>query len=216
MTRRVGTVLSGRWMFLLLFLFPILSCTPIREIIHPATVTPTPTATPTLTPTTTPTPTPVPLAQRDLRHIVLQKSDLADPKGYVEIDVPDFEQMFEDLVATIPSSTSMFDNLEKGYMVYFYSAADKSFYINLLLVYADEESADTAYEDFAKTGSGEDVPRIGDDSVGMDTSSSYTAVYTLVWKYQEAVALLMYQGEDDIGLDELVRIAQNIQGRMEG
>jgi hypothetical protein len=210
---------AKRWFFPILFLFPVLSCTTVKEVIWPATATPTPTVTPTPTPTCTPTPTRIPLAQRDLRDIALRKSDLADSKGFMEIDVPDIKQMVEELAATGGAEiTPMLENVEKGYMTYLINNGDQSIYLNLILVYGDEGYAATAYESTADTSSGSaevDIPRIGDDSLGTSMFSSGTIGYEIAWRWKEAMVMLLYLGKDDIGMDELVRIAQNIQERME-
>jgi hypothetical protein len=177
------------WLLLLPFLFPILSCSTVQDAIFPATATPT--ATPT--PTRTLTPTLAPLAERDLQPIALQKSDL--PDGFVEINFPDVEQILGQVSASI--AKALRGNLETGFLNLFTRTRDNSVYANMILVYQDAGSAQRAFEDYAD-----------ELTVGMTS-------YVVSWRYHEAVVELDYVGEDDIGIDELIRLAEMIQSRIE-
>jgi hypothetical protein len=202
---------------LLVFLIPILSCSSITDIISPATPTPTPTATPTRTPTATPTatatitPTPVPLAERDLKEIALQASDL--PGSFIEIDIPNVESLVEQM--SDDSSSEALENLEEGFAALF-TSSDDEMYINAIFVFRDAEYAKTSYDLMIENSDGDemDVPAIGEECIGYDSSSGSTAGYTLMWRYREAVVLLAYSGKD-AEAEEIIGLAETIQGRLE-
>ncbi len=205
--------LSKRWLVLLVFLFPMLSCTTIQEAIWPPTATPTPTITPTPTPTSTPTPTNVPLAQRDLKELALQKSDLES--GFTETDIPDVRQMLSQ--AQGAAADALQENLETGFAVVFVSKSS-AIYVNMILVYTDTAAAESAfgtYDDALTAGEVLDVTQIGDDTIARGLTASGMTSYAVVWRYHEAIIELDYLGQDDIGIDELVRLAKIVQARVE-
>ena len=215
-----GSVFSTprRWLILLLCLFPVLSCTTVKQAIWPPTQTSTPTSTstPTPTPTNTPTPTRIPLAERDLRDIALQKSDLPDPEGFVEFDIPDIQDLAEDMDGS--AASPLMQNVVKGYASFFNSIDGSAMFANLILVYQDVESAETAFEEYIDgLSSGEeiDLPLIGDVSIGVTVSSSRMTSFVIAWRYEEAFLELDYVGEDDIDIEEMIRMAQAIQSRLE-
>jgi hypothetical protein len=201
---------------LLLLLFPMLSCSTVQEAIWPPTATPTPTATSTPTPTPTPTPTRIPLVERELRDIALKKSDLPDPEGFFEVDIPDLEQLVKELADSGEAPTT--ENLEKGFLCYFTSKDGDAIFLNFLLVYEDEGYAKTAFQSYIETLDPEDaldLPTIGDETSGMGMSSSDTTGYAVAWRYREAMIMLAYVGEDDIGVEDMVHMAQAVQSRLE-
>ena len=59
-----------------------------------------------------------------------------------------------------------------------------------------------------------DVPVIGEECAGYDQSDSSSAGYFLIWRYHEAVILLMYSG-DELEAEEVVSLAQTVQDRLE-
>jgi hypothetical protein len=208
-----GIALSKRWLLLFVFLFPMLSCTTIQEAIWPPTATPTPTVTPTPTPTYTPSPTNIPLAQRDLKELALQKSDLGS--GYTETDIPDIHQIFSQAQGT--AAEALTENLETGFAVVFVSKSNL-IYVNMILIYPDTAAAKSAYDaygDALVSGKVLDVPTIGEDSLARGITSGGLTSYALVWRYHEAILELDYIGADDVGIDELVRLAQIVQARVE-
>lgn len=208
-----GRAFSTKGLLVLVFLFPILSCTTINEAIWPPTATPTPTATstPTLTPTITPTSTAISLAGLDLEDIALRESDL--PEGFTAADI-DNEELLQKMVS---SSDAMSTNLESGYANLF-TSKDGALFINLLLLYQDAGSASDAYDSILEeqTGGDElDCPSIGEVCQGLVAEESGMTAYAITWRYHEAVVELAYAGQDDIGFDEMIRLAQVIQSRLE-
>ena len=216
MTNKLGEPRTGRWLVLLVCLIPVLSCSTVQEAFWPPTPTPTPTATATSTPTPTPTPTRIPLVERDLRDIALQKSDLPDPEGFFETDFPDIELLADELGDS--DDILMLEKVEKGFMCYFSSTADDAMYMNFLLIYQNEGDAKTAFDALFGTAEGIpelDHPPIGEDGFGLNMVDSSSAGYAIVWRYREAMVLLGYDGEDDIGVEEMIRMAEAIQARLE-
>jgi hypothetical protein len=218
MGTRFGFPVSKRWLLLLACLFPMLSCTTIKQAIWPPTQTPTPTVTPTSTPTNTPTSTRVPIAERDFRDILLQKSEL--PEGFTELDLPDLEKNFETSLGTagISQLGVLMENLETGFACLFISQ-DAEMYSNMILVYTDTGYAQAAYEGYFELISGQvdeaDAETIGEQSAAFDQSMRGMISYIIIWKYQEAILNIQYAGEDGIELEELVRLAQLVQSRLE-
>ena len=210
--KRNGYGPSRKWLVLLFCLFPVLSCSPVREIFSPATATPTPTATPTKTPTRTATPTRIPLADRNLKDIALQSSDL--PAGFIELDLPDLEN----LIAQMGDSYSgiLNETLETGFASIFVSQ-DQQSYNNMILVFRDSAFAKIAYDELIDQSQGDeiDVPALGEETAGFDQSGSSTTTYYIVWRYREAVLILQYYGEDEVEVEELIDLAQIIQSRLE-
>jgi hypothetical protein len=219
MTERRGTIHWIKGFPVLLFsLLLVLGCSSIQGLISPSTPTPTPTQTftpkPTSTPTATPTetPIPVPLAERDLSDIALQASDL--PEGFLEFDLPNIEllldQMEDDLGAVA-------ENVEKGFICLF-SSEDDQIFTNLILVFSDSSYARVAFDEMIAETDGDevDIPLIGEESVGLDDSDDYNISYIVAWRFHEALVALVYSGGDDIDMDEVVRLAEVIQSRMEG
>ncbi len=215
---RFGNTVSKRWLLLLVCLLPMLSCTAVKQAIWPPTQTPTPTVTPTATPTNTPTPTRVPIAERDFRDILLQKSDL--PEGFTEIDLPDLESNFEESLGTMGVSQLgvITENLEKGFACLFISQ-DSELYSNMILVYTDEGYAQAAYEGYLELIGEQideiDAELIGEQSAAFDQSMRGMTGYIIIWQYREAVLNIQYAGQDGIELEELVRLAQLVQSRLE-
>jgi hypothetical protein len=213
MKRFYGFTLPKRWLVLLVFLFPMLSCTTIKEAIWPPTATPTPTVTPTPTPTNTPTPTSVPFAQRDLKELALQLSDL--PSGFTETDIPDIDQLLGQSEGA--AANALRENLETGFAS-LYMSGSSTIYLNMILVYTDAAAAESAYNAYAEAmavGDELDVPLIGEASMARGLTSQGLTSYALVWRYHEAIIELDYVGKDDIGIDEVVRLGQIVQSRIE-
>ncbi|MBN1440190.1 MAG: hypothetical protein JW929_12350 [Anaerolineales bacterium] len=206
---------QGRRLWILLgLMIPLFGCVTIREAIFPPTLTPTPTVTPTPTPTSTPTPTRVPLAEQDLGDLALRRSDLPDGR-YVETVLPDFHEIL--LESGEEDTGLILENLETGYAVLFLSGTE-SIYMNVILVYADPASAAPVFEYYAENyseGDEVEIPRIGDASTAVEMEMSGLYAYGIVWRYEEAIVQITYVGEDDIGIDEAVRLAQTVQGRFE-
>jgi hypothetical protein len=215
---RPGWMISKKWWILLLCLFPMLGCTTLKEAIWPPTATPTPTVTPTPTATPTPTPTRIPIANRDFRDILLQSADL--PEGFIEIDIPDLDENLETSLGAAGTSQlgALMENLETGFMCFFMSQ-DGEAYANMILVYTDAGYARAAYagyDDLIRDQADEiDADRIGEQSAAFDQSSQGITEYIIIWQYQEAVLNIQYVGEDGIELEELVRLAQLVQSRLE-
>jgi hypothetical protein len=206
---------------LLVCLLPLLSCASIQELISPSTPTPTATSTPTKTPTPTITPsptaalTPMPLADRDLKDIALQASDL--PDGFIEVDIPNYEVLLETMEDDFDSAVT--ENLEKAFICMF-SSPDDQMYLNMVLVFQDSAYAQVAYDELVYESGSEneevDVPLIGEESAGFDQSDSSYAGYFIVWHYREAVLVLFYYGNDSVEMDEIIQLAETIQSRIEG
>ncbi len=199
-----------RWMVLALALFPILSCATIKEAVWPPTQTPTPTA----TPTPTRTPTRIPLAERNLKEIVLQKSEV--PEGFLEVDIPDAGQALEK--ADVATARALKDNLETGFLSMFSSNERSAVYANLILVYKDSalaRNAFLAYREVITEKEVVDIPLIGEESLAVTISDSGLIGYVVGWRYQEAILELDYVGKADIGIDEMIRLARLIESRLE-
>jgi hypothetical protein len=213
MRKVIGFTRTRKWLLLFVFIFPMLSCTTIKEAIWPPTATPTPTVTPTPTPTYTPTPTNIPLAQQDLKQLALQKSDLGS--GYTETDIPDIHQILSQAQGAAVDALQA--NLETGFAVVFVSKSNL-IYVNMILVYTDAaaaESAYDAYEEALVVGDVLRVPTIGEATLARGATSGGLTSYALVWRYHEGIFELDYIGSDDVGIDELVRLAQIVQARVE-
>jgi hypothetical protein len=211
-----GFKASKKLLAFLLFLSPVLSCATIRDAIRPPTATATATATATHTPTNIPTPTRIPLAERDLKGIALNTSDL--PDGFTEIDYPDLEGYFRQ---TGQEDSIFLEDLKNGLGCFFSSKAD-GIYFNLIFVYSDSASAKRVYTESANSlieGQELDIPLIGEESYAtMQTMDSYgttSLVYGIIWRFQEAVFVLIHDGEEDIGAEEMVRLAEIVQSRVE-
>ena len=215
MKRLFRSAVSKRWLILMICLVPMFSCTTVQDVLFPPTQTPTPTATPTPTPTPTitPTPTVVPLAERKLRDIALRKSDL--PSGYTGIDIPDVEEILGQMGGS--GSEDLLENLETGFMSFF-TSQEGSLFANMILVYLDEDSASAAYESLSNqmtAGEEMDVPLIGEECMARGASTAGIYSYAILWRYREAVLELDYVGKEDIGIEEMARLAQIVQSRLE-
>jgi hypothetical protein len=218
MDTRCGWYISKKWWILLFCLVPALSCTTVKQAIWPPTPTPTPTVTPTPTATPTPTPTPIPIAKRDFRTILLRSSDL--PEGFIEIDLPDLEESLKTSLgeAGVSQLGVIMENLETGFASLFISQ-ESEIYADMILVYTDggyAQAAYAAYYDlFADQADEVDAERIGQQSSAFDQSMQGMTAYIIIWQYQEAVLNVQYAGEDGIELEELIRLAQLVQSRLE-
>jgi hypothetical protein len=198
----IGQISALGWtkrLLLLVVLIPILSCATVKNIVYPPT----------------PTPTRIPFADMDLKDLALQRTDL--PAGYVEFDVPDLQVAFEQFEGS--SNTDILDNLEKGFGCFFSSPKDSGAFINIILVYEDMEDAENAFDEYLdnqRSGTKVDVATVGEESIGIKLSSGGQRGYLIAWRYQEVFVLLAYAGDDDIGINEMVRLAELIQSRLEG
>ncbi len=207
MPKRIANL---RWIWGIVFLFvlmPMLSCNTVGELLNPSTPTPTPTVTPTATPT------PLPLAERDLSEIALQKSDL--PSEFIEFDIPEVSKLLDQM--TSDAGDALSEDLVTGYGSFF-TSTDSGLYACLVLVYTGTDSAKTAFSAYAETmTAGEEIsiPVIGEESVARGAGDSSILSYAVVWRYHEAILELDYAGQEDIGIDELVRLARIIEARLE-
>jgi hypothetical protein len=208
-THSISALINHRLVLLFVFL-PALSCTTVKEVFWPPTQTPTPTA----TPTPTQTPTRIPLAERNLKEIVLQKSE--EPEGFLEVDIPDVEQALAK--ADAATARALKDNLETGFLSMFSSNEQTTVYANLILVYRDSafaRNAFLAYREVITNNEGVDIPLIGDESLAVTISDSGLTGYVVGWRYHEAILELDYVGKADIGIDEMIRLARLIESRLE-
>jgi hypothetical protein len=195
----------------------ILSCSTTRATVVPPTETPAPTATPAPTSTCTPVQAKIPSAEGALSDILLQKSDL--PAGFIQLEIPDlvtFLKQSED-----PAIVALAENLKSGALVLFGSIGE-SYYGNMILIYSSPDYAAGVFDTFvalAQTGNEEyreqDVPQIGDQTHAWRSESEGETSYLLGWRYHEAVLILQYSGYQDVGIDELVRLAEVVHARLE-
>jgi hypothetical protein len=214
MSNRWNLMRSKKGWILLACLFPLFSCVSIRDVISPPTPTPTATATPTATntPTLTPTSTRLPLAERDLKDLALQASDL--PDGFMEVDLPNLETLFEQMEDELKMES--LKNLEVGFACLF-SSKENEAYANLIFILSDTGYAEIAYDEYVDQANGDemDVPLIGEESTGFNTSNGSLTGYLIVWRYQEAVVALSYSGESEKDVEEVLRLAEVVQSRIE-
>ena len=132
------------------------------------------------------------------------------------MNIPDIEQLADEFGG--PDEVPMLENAEEGYLCYFSSSTYDAIYINFFLIYQDEGYAEAAFDIYIAMADGEeelDLPPIGDDRFGMHMVDSSEASYAIIWRYREALIALGYSGDDDIGAEEMVRMAEAIQARLE-
>jgi hypothetical protein len=211
-----GIRFRARWIILAVCIFPMLSCTTVREAIFPPTLTSTPTITPTATPTQTQTPTPtrIPIADLDLKDLALKPSDLPDG-GFIEVDIPNAEDALKRSNAAL--ADILLQDLVKAFEVLF-TKSDGTLYAHVILVYTETPAAQAAFGDYQDESTSledADVPKIGDGSFGRTMAADTTVVYVVVWTYREVMMEIDYFGKEDIGIDEMIRLAGIAQSRLE-
>jgi Tol biopolymer transport system component len=192
------------------------SPTPIPTATFAQTTAPTSTWTPTLTLTSTltPTPTQIPVKDRDLSAIVLQKTEIPDyyteKIGYLgpscmQVKYPGISQIHENLVA--------------GFNKEYVSVVDLSFYDSSIFVYPDEKTAQKAYLTIVIGWPGDvvDIPDIGSESHAYLYVDLQYGMYLmeLVWRDGETVLELTTFAVRKPDTDEMVKLAQGIQRRLE-
>ncbi len=187
-----------------------------------ATATPAPTTTPTstrtptftLTSTLSVTPTQIPVKDRDLSAIVLQKPEIPDfyseDMGYLG---PSCMQV------TYPGIAEIHENLVTGFNKAYISVVDLSFYDSSIFVYPDEKIAKKAYWTIVNGWPGDviDIPVIGSESHATLYVDLKNGMYLmeLVWRDDETVLELVTFAIRRPDTDEMVRLAQGIQQRVE-
>jgi hypothetical protein len=158
-------------------------------------------------PLPTATPTPLALVQKELSLIGIRGSDL--PSGFIEIisttNVDDMDLFFDDFDSSY---------LYNCYLSEYQASDPERGVFSVIWVYANEFLASKVYSSWSQASSyGEtivEVPLIGSEriaTVGEDNAF-------IIWRYREAVAWIVMSGDQQPKVNEMVRLAQLVQKRM--
>jgi hypothetical protein len=209
-----GIRIRAAWIVFAGCVFPILSCTTVREAVFPPTRTPTPTVTPTSTKAPPPTHTRIPIADRNLKDFAPKKSDLQE-SGFLGVDIPDAEEALENVDPAVTKALSR--NLVAGFAGLF-AKSNTGMHARMLPVNADPAAARITFGDYRDELTGGDVaeiPRIGEGSYAGARKTGTAVSDARAWTYREVAMEIDNAGEDDIGIDEMVRLARIVESRLE-
>jgi hypothetical protein len=128
-----------------------------------------------------------------------------------------------ELEDVFPMYPDVHSNLVAGSHVYYSTADALRSIVNGIFVYEDENHARKALRaiSFGFGGDSIEIPPLGNESVASSSELPLgfdTTIYStmIVWMYNEAVVCLSSISTQQIPINELIRLAQLVQSRLEG